>query len=486
MTPMIAEVQLTNTLSGKKEKLTPKTPGEVTIYSCGPTVYGLTHVGNARAAVSSDTVVRVLKIAGYQVKFARNITDIDDKIIKVANETGSTWDQVAKKFTGTYESEIAALNIQKADFVPKATENIKNMHSMIEALISKGLAYVAETPYGNDVYYSVTDFKNYGCLTHRKIEDMMTGARIEPGEQKKNPVDFALWKAAKPDEPSWDSPWGKGRPGWHIECSAMIEGIFGDGIDIHMGGIDLIFPHHENEIAQSEGLSGKPLATYWVHNGLLNFGREKMSKSLGNIFTTAKFLELYGAETLRLLFMQHHFRSPMDFSDEGISRSEALLERLYSCVQKMQEHKNVVVDEALLPSDLKNIDEQMRLALFDDFNTAKALGILLKAVRVCFREQKPEFWAALKKPFNLVIESMGIFKEDPTLAISAIKKRHCSRLGVTPEMAESIEKRLAAREEARKQKNFAESDRLRVELESEGILVMDGQDGAAWSVKAKS
>jgi len=480
---MLSEILITNTLSGKKEKLETLKTGEVSLYGCGPTVYNYTHVGNARTAVSIDTISRILKLAGYSLKTVRNITDIDDKIIKAANESGRKWNEVTEEFTGYYEEELTLLGNLPVTAVTKVSDTMDEILKMIKGLIDKGMAYVAETPYGADVYFRVAKFGNYGCLSHRKTEDMLSGARIEVGEAKESPLDFALWKAAKPGEPSWKAAWGEGRPGWHIECSAMIYKVFGPQIDIHMGGLDLVFPHHENEIAQSEGFSDAKLATYWVHGGMLNFGKEKMSKSLGNIFTTHKFLDLYGPETLRLLFVQNHYRSPVEFTEESIHRTEALLERLYLCKQHMISCQGQKVDEAALPVELKDIAAQMKTALFDDFNTAKSLGIVLKAVRVCFRENREDYWRALSCALPIIQESMALLGGDAKEALFGIRQRRIKRLGVSEEKAKSIEDRLQAREDARKAKNFAESDRLRIALESEGVIVMDGPDGAAWTMK---
>ena len=477
---MLSEILLTNTLSGKKEKFVPLKAGEASVYGCGPTVYNYTHVGNARTAVSIDTISRILMSAGYKVRNVRNITDIDDKIIKAAHETGRNWLEITQEFTRYYEEELAQLGNLPVTSVTKVTESMEEILSMIKGLVDNGMAYVADTPFGNDVYYRVSRFGDYGCLSHRKTEDMLVGARIDPGESKESPLDFALWKSAKPGEPSWTSPWGEGRPGWHIECSAMIQKVFGPRIDIHMGGLDLVFPHHENEIAQSEGLNGQRLANYWIHGGMLNFGKEKMSKSLGNIFTTHKFLELYWPETLRLIFVQNHYRSPVEFTDESIQRTEALLERLYLSKQKMIEYAGVRVEQTGLPMELKDIGGQMKAALFDDFNTARALGILLKAVRICFRENREDYWAAAGEALPVMDAAMGLLKKDSSEAMQSIRHRRLKRLGVSAERAQSIETRLGAREEARKQKNFAESDRLRQELEHEGVIVMDGPDGAAW------
>ena len=476
-----AEILLTNTLSSKKEKFVSNEEGVAKVYFCGPTVYGYGHVGNARAALTADLIVRVLRLAGYKTLFARNLTDIDDKIIKVANDEGISAQAVAEKFTDVYLGEMKALGTLPPDFIPKATVHIPEMIEMISGLIAKNMAYVADTPFGNDVYFRVSAFKNYGCLSHRKTDDMLAGTRVEPGESKESPLDFALWKAAKAGEPSWESPWGAGRPGWHIECSAMIRALFKGSIDIHGGGNDLVFPHHENEIAQSEGLDDCQLAKYWVHNGMLTLGREKMSKSLGNIFTTTKFLEEYGPETLRLMAMQHHYRGPMDFTEESILRSEALLQRLYHCKKNALAAKG-----ATAAPSMADLPKQMEAAFFDDFNSAKALGFVLKAARECFKSQKAEDWAGWATVLPLLSKVMVLLERDPDEALNEMHSRRLKRMGVDEAFCREIDAKLKAREDFRQQKNYAESDRLRGELEKAGIVVMDGADGASWTLAPKT
>ncbi len=479
---LVAEIQIQNTLTGKKEKFSPKSPGLATIYVCGPTVYGYTHVGNTRAALTGDLMVRVFKLGGYKTRYARNITDVDDKIIRVAKERQKSAQEIAEEFTAVYLSEMKALGTQEPDLVPKVTEHMPAIIDMVKGLVDKGMAYVAATPFGNDVYFRVKKFPHYGCLSHRKVEDMQTGVRIEPGEAKEDPLDFALWKAAKPEEPSWPSPWGEGRPGWHIECSAMIRKHFPSGIDVHGGGNDLVFPHHENEIAQSEGLDSHKLANFWVHNGMLTLGREKMSKSVGNIFTTQKFLELYGAETLRLMLMQHHYRGPMDFSEESIVRAEGLLKRLYTCKENFEKHRDAS-SQSTIPPELLTLEAEMKKSFFDDFNSAKALGFVLKAARLCFKEDKPELWQAWgTHALPLMNSTLGLLEHPATSALSKLHDLRLKRMGVSGEFAAEVETLLKQREEVRAQKNFAESDRLRGELEAKGVRVMDGPDGSSWDL----
>ncbi|MBS1986133.1 MAG: cysteine--tRNA ligase [Bdellovibrionales bacterium] len=480
----LPEIKVFNTLSGKRETLQTLQPGRVNIYACGPTVYGLTHVGNARTSLFGDLVVRVLKYAGYEVRYARNITDVDDKIIKLANETGRTSQAVAEFFTEAYANEQKQIRNLTPSIMPKATEYIAEMIEMSRGLIEKGTAYAAETPFGQDVYFRVKQFASYGKLSKRKTDDLLAGTRIEPGETKEDPLDFALWKAAKPGEPSWESPWGEGRPGWHIECSAMIHKCFPEGLDIHMGGLDLIFPHHENEIAQSEALTGKPLAPYWLHGGMLTFAREKMSKSLGNIVTTQKFLEEYGPEVLRLMMYQNHYRGPLDFTEEVILRTEGLLTRLYTAKLKFVESYGATGD--VTQPELKSLKHDMDQALFDDFGSAKALGLALKGIRSCFKDAAPANWLAWGEGLKTLEQALGLVSEEPLQALANIKARRLKRMGVTEEFSAQIESQLKNREEARAQKNFAESDRLRQELEKQGIQVMDGPDGSTWSMAPRA
>jgi len=480
-------IQFINTLKGKKEVFEPLKTGEVSIYLCGPTVYGYTHIGNARAALVGDLVTRVFEYAGYKVNFAKNITDIDDKIITKANEEGRSTNDVTTEFETAYNEEMDALGIRKPNHTPHATEYVEHMTRMIQTLIDKDCAYVADTPFGKDVYLRVSAMKDYGKLSKRKVEDMLDGARIEVGEAKEAAVDSTLWKAAKPGEPSWNFEGvGEGRPGWHIECSAMIDAIFQDGLDIHMGGLDLIFPHHENEIAQSEcAHPEKPFAKYWIHNGMLTIQREKMSKSIGNVFRTNAFLEEFGPETLKLICLQHHYRGPIDFSDELNLRTEALVERLYRAKAKYLEHESASCQDSELPGTFGNL-AKMDEALYDDFNSAKAIGFALGALRTCFKEDKPELWSAWgKKCLPLFSKVFSILENNPAAACKAIQARRLKRMNVSEETAQKVEAALESREQLRKDKKFEESDAVRKELEAEGFVIMDGPDGSAWTVNSQ-
>ncbi len=475
-------LKLYDSLRQKKLEFQPRAGNRVTIYCCGPTVYGLIHIGNCRPPIVLDLLARTLRGAGFDPHVARNYTDIDDKIIAVAQKNNESADQVAARFTETYEREMKALKIVEPQHKPKATQTISEMIQMIEGLQKKGLAYPVKTSFGTDMYFRVSEFKDYGKLSKRKIDDMIAGNRIDVDEKKEHPADFALWKASKPGEPSWETPWGAGRPGWHLECSAMIEQIFPEGLDIHMGGIDLLFPHHENEIAQSEGLKQKPLASFWIHNGLLEFGQAKMSKSLGNLVLAHEFFTNYGADVLRILMLQAHYRSPLDASDENFERAESMLQRLYVCKEVAEK---VAIDSPSeeLPPELQRLTERCEEALLDDLNSAKALGYVLSAARVCFRTQKPSHWAAWKQIISWMNDRLGLLEEIPSTALAQIFARRLHRFGMTEKDAKEIDLQLKERERLRAEKNFAAGDQIRKNLESRGVIVMDGPDGTAWSMK---
>lgn len=465
-------LKLHNTLTGKKEAFKSLKSGVAQIYCCGPTVYGYTHVGNARAALTLDLCVRVLKLAGYKTRVARNYTDVDDKIIQKAHEECLSAQEIAKKYEQAYAEELKRLHSLEPDLTPRATEHIQDMLKMIEALIESSSAYVLESDFGKDVYFKVESFKGYGKLSKRQLEDMMSGTRVEANQDKKHPADFALWKAAKVGEPAWDSPWGKGRPGWHIECSAMIESLFQGQVDIHMGGIDLIFPHHENEIAQCESYRKRELARFWIHNGMIEMNQEKMSKSLGNIMRTHEFLELYGPECLRLMVLNHHYRSPIDFSEENILRAEQLLRRLYLAKAEAAEAKATEDPE---------LEKKIKAALFDDFNSAKALGHILAATRTAFRKTDKKGWTTALK---FLTEIFAVCEDEPKRALAAIRERRLKRMGLSEEREKEIEALVQERSKLRAEKRFEEADKIRDQLERENVLVMDGPEGCHWSVKA--
>ena len=458
-----------NTLTRQKEELVPITPGEVKMYACGPTVYNYIHIGNARPLCIFDILRRYLEYRGYKVKFVQNFTDIDDKIIKRANEEGVKFSEVSEKYIDEFWKDAKGLNVRQANVHPKATENIDNIINIISTLIDKGYAYEAQ----GDVYFSPKNFDGYGKLSHQPLEELEAGARIMVGEVKREPMDFAVWKAAKPGEPSWDSPWGKGRPGWHIECSAMVCRYLGETIDIHCGGQDLIFPHHENEIAQSECFTGKPFANYWMHNGYINVDNVKMSKSLGNFFTVRDVAEKYGYEPIRYLLISSQYRSPINYSAEIIEQCSAALNRLYTCRDSIDfELKNAADaahdgDDAVIEGFSK-YREQFIAAMDDDLNTADAIAAIFELVRDINTNVVGK--GSSKK---LCEAAVGIFDE-LTDVLGLVYNRK------TEALDDDIEKLIEARTQARKDKNWAEADRIRDELKAKGIVLEDTAQGVKW------
>ncbi len=458
-----------NTLTRQKEELVPITPGEIKMYACGPTVYNYIHIGNARPLCIFDILRRYLEYRGYKVKFVQNFTDIDDKIIKRANEEGVEFSEVSEKYIDEFWKDAKGLNVRQANVHPKATENIDNIINIISTLIDKGYAYEAQ----GDVYFSPKNFDGYGKLSHQPLEELEAGARIMVGEVKREPMDFAVWKAAKPGEPSWDSPWGKGRPGWHIECSAMVCRYLGETIDIHCGGQDLIFPHHENEIAQSECFTGKSFANYWMHNGYINVDNVKMSKSLGNFFTVRDVAEKYGYEPIRYLLISSQYRSPINYSTEIIEQCSAALNRLYTCRDSIDfELKNAADaahdgDDAVIEGFSK-YREQFIAAMDDDLNTADAIAAIFELVRDINTNVVGK--GSSKK---LCEAAAGIFDE-LTDVLGLVYNRK------TEELDDDIEKLIEARTQARKDKNWAEADRIRDELKARGIVLEDTAQGVKW------
>ncbi len=462
-------MRIYNTLTRKKEELQTVTPNEVKIYACGPTVYNFIHIGNARPLCVFDTFRRYLEYRGYKVNFVQNFTDIDDKIIKRANEEGTDYKTVSEKYISEFWTDVKGMNIREATVHPKATENIDEILSIIETLVKKGYAYPVEN---GDVYFSPKKFKEYGKLSHQPLEDLEAGARINIGELKKEPMDFALWKGAKPGEPSWDSPWGKGRPGWHIECSAMVRRYLGETIDIHCGGQDLIFPHHENEIAQSECCNGVPFANYWMHNGYINVDNVKMSKSLGNFFTVRDVAEKYGYEPIRYLMISSQYRSPINYSVDIIEQCKASLTRLYTCRDSLDFALKNAGD--ILPENAEEIQaqldsrrEQFCKAMDDDLNTADGIAAVFELVRdinVSVLESGSK---------SLVEYAIGIFDE-LTSVLGLVYNRK------TDAIDSEIEALIEARQAARKSKNWSEADRIRDELKNRGIVLEDTPQGVKW------
>ena len=462
---------LYNTLSGQKEELKPLNEGLVRLYVCGPTVYDDSHIGHARAVVVFDTLVRHLRRRGYQVLYVRNFTDLDDKIIKRANEEGINFLELAERYIESFHRDMDALGALRPDHEPRATEHIDGMIADVKGLIERGHAYQA----GGDVYYDVTSFPGYGRLSGRTLEDMKAGARIEVDERKKNPWDFALWKESKPGEPFWPSPWGDGRPGWHIECSAMSDQYLGETFDIHGGGYDLVFPHHENEIAQAAGL-GRGFARVWVHNGFVRVDNQKMSKSLKNFFTIKEVLDKFEPETVRLFLISKHYRSPIDFSDEALAETRRGLDRAYRALAAAQEQDVEAAAEESSP-DTEALWASFGEALDDDLNTARALGHLYDAVRELNRRlEQPgaDGAGALVATVRGMGRALGILGFEPSDWFS----RHSE--GVEEGKIEAL---VQARSDARARKDWAEADRIRDELTALGVVLEDAGGKTRWRIE---
>lgn len=457
-----------NTLTRRKEDLIPLKEGEFKIYACGPTVYNFIHIGNARPLCVFDVMRRYLEYRGNKVNFVQNFTDIDDKIIRRANEEGVTFKDISEKYIEEFWVDAKGMNIREATTHPKATENIGEIIDIVSTLIEKGYAYEAN----GDVYFSTKKFNEYGKLSHQPLEDLEAGARINVGEVKKEPMDFALWKNAKPGEPYWESPWGHGRPGWHIECSAMVRRYLGDTIDIHCGGQDLIFPHHENEIAQSECCNGAPFARYWMHNGFITVDKVKMSKSLGNFFTVRDVAAQYGYEPIRYLMISCQYRSPINYSFDAIEQCKASLERLYTCRDNLDFALKNAKDEAdANDGEIKALIDAKKdkfiEAMEDDLNTGEALGAVFELVR------------------DLNTNITGVKSKELTEYAITVFDELMNVLGLlynrkTASLDDEIEALIEARNEARKNKNWAEADRIRDELKAQGIVLEDTPQGVKW------
>ena len=476
-----------NTMNRRKEELKPVKEGKIGMYVCGVTVYDFCHIGHARSILVFDMIYRHLKRRFKEVVYVRNFTDVDDKIIKRANEEGKSYKEIAERYIEAFYEDVDALGTLRPDVEPKATEHIPEMIELIKRLEEKGFAYVID----GDVYYEVRKFPGYGKLSGRSLEEMMAGARIEIDEKKKDPLDFALWKASKPGEPWWDSPWGKGRPGWHIECSAMSMKYLGETFDIHGGGMDLIFPHHENEIAQSEAATGKPFVMYWLHNGFVKIKGEKMSKSLGNIILIRDILKKYDAELLRLFLLKTHYRSPIDFTFDALEKEKESLDRLYRAKEKAEEL--IKEKEEALKGESKQIMEHLRKlldefeeAMDDDFNTALALGKLYDAVREFNRfidtsgASMGEKAAIAKQMLNFMENVKDVFGILRYEANEWFKKLKTEGLELSQE---EIEELIKKRQEARKRKDYKEADRIRDYLKEKGIILEDRPDGSTvWRI----
>jgi cysteinyl-tRNA synthetase len=469
-----------NSLTRKKEEFIPLNPPKVNIYTCGVTVYDESHIGHARSLYVFDLIRRYLKYRGYEVKFVRNITDIDDKIINRANELKVGWEELVKKYIDSYHRDLEILGIQRGDFEPRATENIPDMVNYIESLIAKGYAYVA----GGDVYFNVRRFPNYGKLSGQSIDQMETGARIEPTDLKRDPLDFALWKGSKAGEPSWDSPWGKGRPGWHIECSVMSRKFLEtDTLDIHAGGRDLIFPHHENEIAQAEALTGKPFAKYWLHHGLLTINGQKMSKSLGNFVTISSFMDAYkDVDLLKLFFLSAHYSHPIDYNEKVVDKTDRELDRICILMGEIEGRilgKNLRA-KAEANKDIIELKNKFIAAMDDDFNTPQALAVLHNLVTIT--NKNIEDLGFVLEAKNLLVELVNILGlnlnrkyaivKPETLRVSA-RVQTPTIIAVSADIIELVNKRNLARENG----DFKQADKIRKELEDKGIILEDTKEG---------
>lgn len=461
-------MKIFNTMSRRKEEFIPVDPNEVKIYACGPTVYNFIHIGNARPLCVFDVLRRYLEYRGYNVKFVQNFTDVDDKIIKRANEENSTFEEISEKYIKEFWTDAHGLNFKDATVHPKATENIDEIIEIIKTLEEKGYAYAVD----GDVYYRTLKFKDYGKLSHQPIDDLQSGARIAVGDKKEDPLDFALWKAAKEGEPYWDSPWGKGRPGWHIECSAMNKRYLGNTIDIHCGGQDLIFPHHENEIAQSEAANGCMFSKYWMHNGYINVDNVKMSKSLGNFKTVREIADVYGYEVIRYFLISSHYRSPINYNLEIIEQCKSALERLYNCRESLdftiKNAKSDIADNEEILALIDSRKEQFINSMDDDLNTADGIAAVFDLVsdintRIINKDVSKN---VCQKAADMFDELTGV--------LGLVYNRKSNDIN------DDIEKLIEERQQARANKDWATADRIRDELKAQGITLKDTPQGVTW------
>jgi len=488
-----------NTLTRKKEAFQPIEPGKIGIYACGITVYDLCHIGHARSAIVFDVINKYLKYLGFDVTFIKNFTDVDDKIIDRAHAEGCDIQGITEKYIEAHNRDMDALSVARPTIAPRATENIEGMIRLITTLFEKGLAYDVD----GDVYYAVDKFNSYGKLSGRNLEDMLAGARIDINEKKRNPMDFALWKASKEGEPWWESPWGKGRPGWHIECSVMSQRYLGDTFDIHGGGEDLIFPHHENEIAQSEGATGKPLARYWLHNGFVRVNSEKMSKSLGNFSTIRDMLLDYHPEVLRLFVLQSHYRSPVDFSGESLRDARTGMDRFYTTLKALKDtiagdgvtnfdgwNGSLTEEQRQVFEKIMTLPERFTEAMDDDFNTARAIGHLYDAVRILNsfmaegrNEPAPETTYVLIRSREVLLRIgavLGLFLDDPDRYFEADRNREVRKRGLD---VGEIEGLVEARRLARAQKDWQKADEIRKVLMEKKVTLKDTSDRTVWKIE---
>ena len=485
-------MKITNSMTGKKEEFVPIRDKEVKMYACGITVYDLSHIGHARQAIVYAMITDYLRYRGYNVTYVRNYTDVDDKIIKKANELGKNAIEFSAEQILETEKDMADLHVKNADITTKASEYIEKIIKFVEGLIENGHAYPTEK---GDVYFSVKTFNEYGKLSHRKVDELLNGVRIELEDGKREPVDFALWKSAKPGEVSWDSPWGKGRPGWHIECSAMALDTLGETIDIHGGGRDLLFPHHENEIAQTEALTGKKFANYWSHCGLIKINGEKMSKSLGNSLTIRDALKKYHYEVLKYLMLSKHYAADIDILDSDFTLAESQMYYFYTTIDAMNkfiaDNNGDANGEKLEDEIANNIIQNFIEAMDDDFNTSTVfanLHTLIKfvnnAMKTANKGNRIQVANTLAKVLNDLKETysvLGLFTEEPKDFLQDMKNRYTERLGID---VNHIEELVAKRAEAKQNKDYATADEIRANLDAEGIILNDTKDGTTWDFKA--
>ncbi|MGD2074069.1 MAG: cysteine--tRNA ligase [Gammaproteobacteria bacterium] len=460
-------LKLYNSLTRRKEQFVPIEPGKVRIYVCGMTVYDFCHLGHARVLVVFDVIVRHLRALGYEVTYVRNITDIDDKIIARAAENGEPIGQLTDRFIRAMHEDADALGVLRPDLEPRATDSMRQILEMIGRLLDKGYAYQGDN---GDIYYAVSRFQGYGQLSGKRVEELRSGARVEVEDAKRDPLDFVLWKAAKPGEPSWPSPWGPGRPGWHIECSAMSTGCLGAHFDIHGGGMDLQFPHHENEIAQSEGATGEHFVNYWIHNGFVQVDEEKMSKSLGNFFTVREILRGYQPEEVRYFILSSHYRSPLSYSDENLEEARAALQRLYTCLRDAGASAGGAPDP--------DYERRFRTAMNDDFNTREALAVLFDLSREINRareQRQPAVSARLAATLKQLAGRLGLLQAEPEAYLRAAPAS-----GAQGPTDAEIETLVAERETARARRDWAEADQLRARLAAMGVVLEDAPTGTRW------
>jgi cysteinyl-tRNA synthetase len=473
-----------NTFTGKKEEFVPVTPGQIKCYVCGITVYDHSHVGHARSVIVFDVIYRYLTSLGYDITYVRNYTDIDDKIINRANAEHTDWKEIAETYIASFKEDMAGLRVVPPTFEPKATDHIPDMILFIEKLVERGYAYQA----GGSVYFSVRKYDGYGKLSGRSLEEMIAGARIEVDERKQDPLDFALWKESKPGEPSWESPWGKGRPGWHIECSAMSTKYLGNPFDFHGGGKDLVFPHHENERAQAECATGKKFVNYWVHNGFVTMQREKMSKSIGNIRTIKEFLKAYHPEVLRLFFLSTHYRNPIDYTEQSLENAQSALQKLYFTLERIREvsREGVAASNQANYPELQDLERKFHEAMSDDFNTALGLSALFDLSRLLNRmvdeldEGSRQALARGEQLFVSLGSTLGLLGEETAAYSRGETLRHLRRVGLDET---AVQEAIAGRSEARRRKDYKGADEMRTMLLEKGIILLDTPNGTTWRTK---